>query len=67
MARIVGVSYNHLWRVVQFYVAQALSNFELGGVKVETLGEAASKRSHSYLTIFIDRDRRQTPMIFVTP
>ncbi|CAO0824897.1 hypothetical protein DFAR_990004 [Desulfarculales bacterium] len=55
-----------LWRVVQFYVAQALSKIDLGGVKAVVLDETASKRGHNYVTVFIDLDRKQKPIVFVT-
>ncbi|CAO0820855.1 hypothetical protein DFAR_1980002 [Desulfarculales bacterium] len=45
-ARIIGVSDTRLWRVVQFYVAQALSKMDLSGVKAVALDETASKRGH---------------------
>ena len=66
-ARIIGVSDTRLWRVVQFYVTQALSKMDLGGVKAVALDETASKRGHNYVTVFIDLDRKQKPVIFVTP
>ncbi|CAO0822112.1 hypothetical protein DFAR_2810031 [Desulfarculales bacterium] len=40
---------------------------DLEGGKAVALDETASKRSHNYVTIFIDLDRRQKPVIFVTP
>ncbi|EKD98675.1 MAG: hypothetical protein ACD_23C00315G0001, partial [uncultured bacterium] len=67
VARIIGVSDTRLWRVVQYYVAQALSRMDLGGVKAVALDETASKRGHNYVTVFIDLDRKQKPVIFVTP
>lgn len=67
VARIVGVSDKRLWRVVQFYVTQALSQIDLGGVKAVALDETASKQGHNYVTVFIDLDRKQKPVIFVTP
>ncbi|CAO0819712.1 hypothetical protein DFAR_1100006 [Desulfarculales bacterium] len=50
-------------------MAQALSKMDLGRVKAVTLDETASKRGHSYITVFIDLDRKQKPVIifFITP
>ena len=47
-------------------MAQALSKMDLGGVKAVALDETASKRGHNYVTVFIDLDRKQKPVIFVT-
>ena len=66
-ARIIGVSDKRLWRVVHYYVAQALSRLDLSGVKAVALDETACKRRHNYVTVFIDLDRKQKPVIFVTP
>ncbi|CAO0824876.1 hypothetical protein DFAR_970007 [Desulfarculales bacterium] len=41
-ARIIGVSDTRLWQVVHFYVAQALSKMDLGGVKAVALDETVS-------------------------
>jgi transposase len=67
VARIIGVSDKRLWRVVQYYVAQALTKMELGGVKAVALDDTASKRGQNYVTVFIDMDRKQKPVLFVTP
>ncbi|CAO0823061.1 hypothetical protein DFAR_3460040 [Desulfarculales bacterium] len=32
-----------------------------------SLDETASKRGHDYVIVFIDLDRKQKPIIFVTP
>ncbi|CAO0820246.1 hypothetical protein DFAR_1460002 [Desulfarculales bacterium] len=48
-------------------MAQALSKMDLGGVKAVALNETASKRGHNYITVFIDLDRKQKPVIIVTP
>ncbi len=31
------------------------------------LDETASKRGHNYVTVFIDLDAKQKPVVFVTP
>ncbi|CAO0824808.1 hypothetical protein DFAR_940002 [Desulfarculales bacterium] len=67
MARITGISDTRLWRVVQFYVVQALYKMDLARVKAVALDKTASKRGHNYVTVFINLDRKQKPVIFVTP
>ena len=66
-ARIIGISDPRLWRVVHYYVAQAIARLDLSGVKAVALDETASKRRHNYVTVFIDLDRKQKPEVFVTP
>lgn len=65
-ARIIGVTDQRLWRVVRYYVKAALSRLDLSQVKSFALDETASKRRHNYVTVFIDLDRKQKPVIFVT-
>ena len=36
-------------------------------MKALGLDETASKRGHNYVTVFINRDRKQKPVVFVTP
>ncbi|CAO0820353.1 hypothetical protein DFAR_1540004 [Desulfarculales bacterium] len=67
VAHVIGASDTRLWRVVQFYVAQAMSKMDLGGVKAVALDATVSKRGHNYVTVFVDLDRKQKPVIFVTP
>lgn len=52
--------------MVHHYVAQALSRLDLSGVRAVALDETACKRRHNYVTVFIDLDRKQKPVIFVT-
>ncbi|CAO0822397.1 hypothetical protein DFAR_3000006 [Desulfarculales bacterium] len=40
---------------------------DLGGAKAVALDETVSKLGHNYATVFIDLDRKQKPVIFVTP
>ncbi|CAO0821980.1 hypothetical protein DFAR_2770001 [Desulfarculales bacterium] len=51
------MSDTRLWRVAQFYVAQALSKMDLGGIKAVARDKTVSKRGHNYVTVFIDLDR----------
>lgn len=66
-ARIMAITDKRLWRVVHHYVAQAISQFDLSSLKAVGLDETASKRGHNYVTIFIDMEKREEPVVFVTP
>jgi transposase len=66
-SRIIGVTDKRLWRVIQHYVTKAMSRLDLSQVKAVALDETASKRGHNYVTVFIDLDKKQKPVLFVTP
>ncbi len=65
-ARIIGITDKRLWRVVFYYVSEALSQFDFSEVRAIGLDETASKRGHNYVTIFIDMDKTSEPVLFVT-
>ena len=66
-ARIIGITDQRLWRIVEHYVGQAVARFDLTRLSAVGLDETASKRGHNYVTVFIDLDRTQKPVVFVTP
>jgi transposase len=66
-ARMIGVTDQRLWRVLQFYIGRALHHLELGHVQAIALDETAAKRGHEYVTVFIDLDAAERPVLFVTP
>src|SRR5882724_4825790 len=66
-ARFMGITDKRLWRVLQHYVARAVGELDLGSVRAVGLDETASKRGHNYVTVFIDMDRADKPVIFATP
>ena len=66
-ARIIGITDQRLWRIIEHYVGQAIARLDLGRLKAVGLDETASKRGHNYVTVFIDLDRKQKPVVFVTP
>ncbi len=57
-ARIIGINDKRLWRIVQHYVEQAVTGFDLSGVQAIGLDETASKRGQNYVTVFIDLERK---------
>jgi transposase len=66
-ARFIGITDKRLWRIVAHYVAKALRGLDLSGLKAFAFDETASKRGHNYVTVFIDADRKDKPVIFATP
>lgn len=66
-ARIIGVTDQRLWRVLFFYIDQAIGRLDLSGVQAIALDETAAKRGHTYVTVFIDLDAAEKPVLFVTP
>lgn len=66
-ARIIEVTDQRLWRIVGHYVAKAVAAFDLSSVQAVGLDETASKRGQNYVTVFIDMQRREKPVLFVTP
>ena len=66
-ARFIGITDKRLWRIVEHYVRQAVAGLDLRGLRAVGLDETASKRGHNYVTVFIDMDRRDKPVIFVVP
>ena len=66
-ARIIEITDKRLWRVVNHYVSKAFSKLDLSSVTAVGLDETASKKGHNYVTVFIDLDRKDRPVIFATP
>ena len=66
-AGFMGITDKRLWRIVGHYVGRAVAELDLSGVRAFGLDETASKKGHNYVTVFIDMDRSDKPVIFVTP
>jgi transposase len=66
-ARIIGITDQRLWRIVGHYVSKAVQRLDLTRVKAIGLDETAAKRGQTYVTVFIDLDRKHKPVVFVTP
>lgn len=67
VARHVGVTDKRIWRMISHYVAQAVHRLDLSSLHGLGLDETASKRGHNYVTVFLDMDREERPVIFATP
>ena len=66
-ARIIGITDKRLWRIVEFYVGRAVERLDLRKVKAIGLDETAAKRGQVYVTVFINLDAAEKPVLFVTP
>jgi transposase len=67
LARFAGEHDTRIWRIIEHYVGKAVSGMDLSQVKAIGLDETASKRGHNYVTVFIDMERKDKPVLFVTP
>jgi len=66
-ARIIGVTDQRLWRIVEHYVTQAVGRIDLSWLNAIGLDETAAKRGQTYVTVFIDLAAKDKPVVFVTP
>ena len=66
-AKFMEVTDKRLWRVVEYYVEQALSRLDLSSLQAFGFDETASKRGHNYVTVFIDMARKTLPVVFAIP
>ena len=67
IAKLVGTTDKRLWRVLQHYVFEALNRLDLSTVNAIALDETASKRGQQYVTVFVDMERDERPVLFATP
>jgi transposase len=66
-ARIIEITDKRLWRIVEHYVGRAVERLDLRKLAAVGLDETAAKRGHTYVTVFIDLNRSEKPVVFVTP
>ena len=66
-ARIMETTDQRIWRVVAYYVSRAVSGLDLSDLEAFAFDETASKRGHNYVTVFIDLNRANEPVVFATP
>ena len=55
-----------LWRIVLHHVDAAMSRLNLTGLKTFSLDETKSQKGHRDVTVFIDLDRKERPVVFAT-
>ena len=65
-SRVMGIADKALWRIVFHYVRKAMQQLDLSSVKGIGIDETSSGKWHQYVTIFIDLDRKERPVLFVT-
>jgi len=63
-ARLLAMNDKRLWRIVLHYVQAAMNRLDLGSLKAFSLDETKSRRGHRYVTVFIDLDRTDRPVVF---
>lgn len=64
VAKIINVSDDKLWRMLEKYIGKALDMRNLENVKSVGIDETSCKRGHNYITLFVDLDEKKT--IYIT-
>ncbi|RQW70848.1 ISL3 family transposase [Halomonas sp. YLB-10] len=67
VSRQLEISDKRLWRIVHHYVGRMLGGLDLASVATVGVDETASRRGHRYVTVFLDMQRKQEPVIFAVP
>ena len=65
-ARILEIDDKRLWRVIQYHINQAMNRLDLSDLRAFALDETKSRKGYRYITVFIDLDRRERPVVFAT-
>lgn len=58
IAQLVGVHDTRLWRMVHYYVDEAMESQDLSHVTKINVDETSSKRGHNYISIFMDSEKK---------
>ena len=67
VSRQLEISDKRLWRIVHHYVGRMLGELDLSKVATVGVDETASRRGHRYVTVFLDMQRKQEPVVFAVP
>ena len=63
-ANLLEMNDKRLWRIVLHYVKSAMNRLDLSKLKAFSLDETKSRKGHRYVTVFIDLDRSDKPVVF---
>ena len=63
-AKLLEMNDKILWRIVLHYVKAAINRLDLSSLKAFSLAETKSRKGHRYVTVFIDLDRTDKPVVF---
>ncbi len=66
-ARFLEIDDKRLWRIIRYYVNQAMAQLDLSSLQAFSLDETKSRRGHRYITVFIDLNRPKHPVVFAVP
>lgn len=66
-AKLVGITDKRLWRILKHYVTKAMARLDLSTLSTLAYDETSSKKYHNYVTVFVDLDQEDRPVVFATP
>lgn len=65
-ARVIGITNNRLWRIVENYVSRAIEGLDLSTIRTIGIDPKAFERDGTRVTAFLDLDHPEKPVIFAT-
>ena len=66
-SRLLGVRDTRIWRILRAYVEAARSKVDMSEVTAVAADETASRRGHTYVTLFADLEPGSSRVLFATP
>lgn len=60
VSQLTGVSDDRIWRILDVYINAARFDIDLSAVTILGMDETSVARGHDYITLFVDRQKRQT-------
>jgi transposase len=66
-ARLLEMEDKKLWRIALHYVHVSMSKLDLSACKAFAVDETKSRKGHRHVTVFLDLDREEKPVVFAVP
>jgi len=66
-ARLMEIDDKKLWRILEHYVRHGIEHLDLKELSAISLDETQSRKGHRYVSVFLDCDAPEKPVVFAIP